>query len=263
MPEVERAAQDRPAGRPAAGRRRSSATGRARSPAAQAAAPAAAVRHAARSGPPPARTAARAELDGLGGIGRHGIRGARILRSPGQFAVGAWLCDRFGHWDSDRRAATWPTLAPHVSRPRRTLRARPRRRGADRKERQDACLDPPAERPRRPVGPNGGALGAPDLTVPDNQVFGANVFSPAVQRQRLPKDVFKPPAGHARARRGARHLARRRGRAGDEGVGAREGRHPLHALVPAADRLDRREARQLLRARPARARRWPSSPARS
>ena len=39
--------------------------------------------------------------------------------------------------------------------------------------------------------PNGGALGAPDLTVPDNQVFGANVFSPAVQRQRLPKDVFR------------------------------------------------------------------------
>jgi glutamine synthetase len=38
--------------------------------------------------------------------------------------------------------------------------------------------------------PNGGALGAPDLTIPDNQVFGANVFSPAVQRQRLPTDVF-------------------------------------------------------------------------
>jgi glutamine synthetase len=38
--------------------------------------------------------------------------------------------------------------------------------------------------------PNGGALGAPDLTVPDNQVFGANVFSRAVQRQRLPSDVF-------------------------------------------------------------------------
>src|SRR5947209_11386920 len=38
--------------------------------------------------------------------------------------------------------------------------------------------------------PNGGALGAPDLTLPDNQVFGANVFSPAVQRQRLPTDVF-------------------------------------------------------------------------
>jgi len=39
--------------------------------------------------------------------------------------------------------------------------------------------------------PNGGALGAPDLTVSDNQIFGANVFSPAVQRQRLPKDVFR------------------------------------------------------------------------
>jgi glutamine synthetase len=38
--------------------------------------------------------------------------------------------------------------------------------------------------------PNGGALGAPDLTIPDNQVFGANVFSRAVQRQRLPADVF-------------------------------------------------------------------------
>jgi glutamine synthetase len=39
--------------------------------------------------------------------------------------------------------------------------------------------------------PNGGALGASDLTVPDNQVFGQNVFSPAVQRQRLPRDVFR------------------------------------------------------------------------
>jgi glutamine synthetase len=39
--------------------------------------------------------------------------------------------------------------------------------------------------------PNGASLGAPDLTVADNQVFAANVFSPAIQRQRLPKDVFK------------------------------------------------------------------------
>jgi len=38
---------------------------------------------------------------------------------------------------------------------------------------------------------NGGALGSPDLTVADNQVFGANVFSPAVQRLRLPKHVYK------------------------------------------------------------------------
>jgi glutamine synthetase len=39
--------------------------------------------------------------------------------------------------------------------------------------------------------PNGGAIGAPDLTSPDNQVFGANVFSTALQRQRLPKDIFR------------------------------------------------------------------------
>ena len=39
--------------------------------------------------------------------------------------------------------------------------------------------------------PDGEILGAPDLTTSDNQVFGANVFSPAIQRQRLPKDVYK------------------------------------------------------------------------
>jgi glutamine synthetase len=38
---------------------------------------------------------------------------------------------------------------------------------------------------------NGTALGAADLTVPDNQVFGLDVFSPALQRQRLPRDVFR------------------------------------------------------------------------
>lgn len=39
--------------------------------------------------------------------------------------------------------------------------------------------------------PDGAALGTPDLTVADNQIFGENVFSQAVQRQRLPKDVYK------------------------------------------------------------------------
>jgi glutamine synthetase len=39
--------------------------------------------------------------------------------------------------------------------------------------------------------PNGTGLGSPDLTASDNQIFGANVFSPAIQRQRLPKDVYK------------------------------------------------------------------------
>ncbi len=38
---------------------------------------------------------------------------------------------------------------------------------------------------------NGSALGTLDLTLPDNQVFGQNVFSPAVQRHRLPKHVHK------------------------------------------------------------------------
>ncbi len=38
---------------------------------------------------------------------------------------------------------------------------------------------------------DGKAIGAPDLTNSDNQVFGANVFSPLVQRQRLPRDVYR------------------------------------------------------------------------
>jgi glutamine synthetase len=38
---------------------------------------------------------------------------------------------------------------------------------------------------------NGAALGALDLTLAGNQVFGSNVFSPAVQRHRLPKHVYK------------------------------------------------------------------------
>jgi glutamine synthetase len=38
---------------------------------------------------------------------------------------------------------------------------------------------------------NGSALGSLDLTQPGNQIFGSNVFSTAVQRRRLPKDVFK------------------------------------------------------------------------
>jgi glutamine synthetase len=38
---------------------------------------------------------------------------------------------------------------------------------------------------------NGEALGALDLTQPENNPFGANVFSVAVQRERLPGDVFE------------------------------------------------------------------------
>jgi glutamine synthetase len=38
---------------------------------------------------------------------------------------------------------------------------------------------------------NGTALGAHDLTLSDSEIFGTNVFSPAVQRQRLPKHVYR------------------------------------------------------------------------
>jgi glutamine synthetase len=38
---------------------------------------------------------------------------------------------------------------------------------------------------------NGEALGAIDLTQPENDPFGANVFSTSVQRERLPEDVFE------------------------------------------------------------------------
>jgi glutamine synthetase len=39
--------------------------------------------------------------------------------------------------------------------------------------------------------PNGGALGQADLTQPNANLFGENVFSVAVQRQRLPKAAFR------------------------------------------------------------------------
>jgi len=38
---------------------------------------------------------------------------------------------------------------------------------------------------------NGGAIGAIDLTLPENDAFGANVFSIVAQRERLPGDVFE------------------------------------------------------------------------
>jgi glutamine synthetase len=39
--------------------------------------------------------------------------------------------------------------------------------------------------------PNGGSLGTVDLTQPSNYPFGADVFSAAVQRQRLPRDTYR------------------------------------------------------------------------
>jgi glutamine synthetase len=42
---------------------------------------------------------------------------------------------------------------------------------------------------------NGGAIGAIDLTLPENDAFGANVFSIIAQRERLPSDVFEKLQG--------------------------------------------------------------------
>ena len=39
--------------------------------------------------------------------------------------------------------------------------------------------------------PNGGSLGTVDLTQPSNYPFGSDVFSAAVQRQRLPRDTYR------------------------------------------------------------------------
>ena len=96
---------------------------------------------------------------------------------------------------------------------------------------------------------NGESLGAVDLTLPENEAFGINVFDIAEQKDRLPADVFEKLQATARRRRTARPEPRRCRRRGDDGLGAGERRHPLHAHVPAADRLDRGEARRLLRAR--------------
>ena len=46
---------------------------------------------------------------------------------------------------------------------------------------------------------NGESLGAIDLTLPENEAFGANVFSVAVQRERLPGDVFEKLQGSLEA----------------------------------------------------------------
>ena len=62
-----------------------------------------------------------------------------------------------------------------------------------------------------------------------------------VQRARLASRSTRP--SDAPSRRASPRLDAGRGRLGDEGLGARARRDALHALVPAADRHHRREAR--------------------
>ena len=95
--------------------------------------------------------------------------------------------------------------------------------------------------------PNGGALGAADLTVADNQVFGANVFSPAVQRQRLPRDVFRRlQQTLARGEALDTSLADAVAQAMKDWALEHGATHYTHWFQPLTG-LDRREARQLLR----------------
>ena len=156
---------------------------------------------------------------------------------------------RFGHWDSDRRGRRRLRFGAHVVSTRLTIHgARLRRRGADRKEQRHSMARIRQQNVLAAQwSPNGGTIGAPDLTSPDNQVFGANVFSPAIQRQRLPKDVYK---------RLSKTLAK--GEALDTSLAdavalamkewaLEKGATHYTPRVPAADRADRREARQLLR----------------
>ncbi len=95
---------------------------------------------------------------------------------------------------------------------------------------------------------NGNSLGAPDLTVADNQIFGENVFSQAVQRQRLPKDVYKKLSQTlAKGEPLDTSLADAVALAMKEWA-MEKGADPLQPRLPAADQPHRGEARQLLRA---------------
>ena len=76
-------------------------------------------------------------------------------------------------------------------------------------------------------------------------LFGVNVFNEEVQRAAAAQAGLQGPAEDHQAGRAARPGHRRRRRHRHEGLGHREGRHPLHPPVPAHDRPDRREARQL------------------
>ena len=100
----------------------------------------------------------------------------------------------------------------------------------------------------RSGAPTAARSGQADLTQPGANVFGENVFSTAVQRQRLPKAVYKQLQETLEAGELLDPVARRRRRHRHEGMGDGARRHALHALVPAAHRHHRREARLVLRA---------------
>ena len=165
------------------------------------------------------------------------------VRSPSTHRVGAAAARVFVHLAKDRRAGS--------STPGQHRRARARLRWAALALNSRRMLDAMPRTRMTNVSaaqwsPNGGAMGQSDLTQAGAYAFGANVFSPAIQRQRLRQGGLQAPAGDAGQRAAPRPRARRRHRDRDEGLGDGARLHALHALVPAAHRLDRGEARLVL-----------------
>ena len=120
--------------------------------------------------------------------------------------------------------------------------------GTTQEDQSRHAQDSSAQRHRRPVEPQrrGARLRRPDaarqLPVRGQRVLRGGAAHAAAQGH------LQAPAADARAGRAARPDAGRRRRPGDEGVGARERRDPLHARLPAAHGPHRREARLVLRA---------------
>ena len=74
-------------------------------------------------------------------------------------------------------------------------------------------------------------------------IYGEYVFDEVAQRQYLAKPIFQKLRQTIDGQEPFDPADRRRRRPRREGVGARPRGHPLHPLVRADDRLDRREAR--------------------
>ena len=98
---------------------------------------------------------------------------------------------------------------------------------------------------------------------PTSSYFGVNTFGARQMRDKLPKAVYEKLVGVGAPREEARPRDRAHRRAGDQGVGDLARRDALHALVPAADRPHRREARRVPHVRRRPASPWSRSAARS
>ena len=83
-----------------------------------------------------------------------------------------------------------------------------------------------------------------EMSAPNGKgAFGSLVFNDAEQQKRLPKKVYDALRRTITRGESLDPSDRRRRRDRAEGLGDRKRRHPLHALVPAADRHHGREAR--------------------